>query len=192
MSAGMGVPDKYTPENTNPQFSQSVSRSVVHKQHGPHSRRITTSFDQMSPAPVVAGSLCGSEKAWLTVSGASVCIIPSLPVCSRWWQTCLSCRHLNFRVSRNHGLVARAFWARARAFWARAPWAQARARALGPRPMGPGPGSWDPRGSRGTTHRKTFLRIGTWKIEHMLDQNRQGLPRYHPWENIFENRGLGK
>ena len=33
MSAGMGVPDKYTPENTNPQFSQSVSQSVVHKQH---------------------------------------------------------------------------------------------------------------------------------------------------------------
>ena len=29
----MGVPDKYTPENTNPQFSQSVSQSVVHKQH---------------------------------------------------------------------------------------------------------------------------------------------------------------
>ena len=33
MSAGIGVPDKYTLENTNPQFSQSVSQSVVHKQH---------------------------------------------------------------------------------------------------------------------------------------------------------------
>ena len=36
------------PENTNPQFSQSVSQSVVHKQHGPHGCRVATSVDQMS------------------------------------------------------------------------------------------------------------------------------------------------